>query len=379
METFPKVTQAKTGPLVPSRSQRRALRTLAAGGVTGVRVARRARAVLLLAEGHSIRGAARRVRLAPRIVHYWGHVFRQQGPDGLLGVRRQHHPPQPSKAEQVMKPVVAFLRDPRDWCRAQRVTLPMRALEWWHGRILHSLYLRATGNGTPMIVTRVQIDGLTDANWRRALKIVGTWLRRNQMILVDEQVLSEQTTGRDWGKATVRANSRTGEMTLSWTGFGQVDNLQKALREAQLHVRVRRTGEWSYGMPSLPEPKSWRTLLDRFPRPTRPVVQPLLDALDRSKGWRIALCDSCRRHGRLNFVFAVGRVNVKDCLQCRRFLSPTQRWRGRQIIPSRVTGNLPIARDGDMCSDLSAEDVPIIGEPVSRQALSTGAQGRRGR
>lgn len=68
-------------------------------------VVRRARAVLLLAEGHSSVSVARRVGLSPRHVHKWGQRFLQQGVPGLEDKPRPGRPPKfsPGVALQLVK------------------------------------------------------------------------------------------------------------------------------------------------------------------------------------------------------------------------------------------------------------------------------------
>jgi transposase len=52
-------------------------------GTTPQRVVRRARIVLLVAQGMSTRAIAQRLALTPRTVALWRRRFEQQGPDGL--------------------------------------------------------------------------------------------------------------------------------------------------------------------------------------------------------------------------------------------------------------------------------------------------------
>ncbi len=79
-------------PLTVSAVERRTLEAIVRSGTIEARLSRRARAILLLAEGASIRAAARQVSLAPRMVQHWKHAFLAHRVDGLQDAPRAGRP-----------------------------------------------------------------------------------------------------------------------------------------------------------------------------------------------------------------------------------------------------------------------------------------------
>lgn len=69
-----------------------ALEALARCGTVEARLARRARTLLLLEAGHSIRSTAERVGLAPRMVQHWKRRFLEDGVAGLEDAARPGRP-----------------------------------------------------------------------------------------------------------------------------------------------------------------------------------------------------------------------------------------------------------------------------------------------
>ena len=65
------------------RGDRRVLEARLRSPVTLQRDFKRARIVLLAAEGHSTRAIAKQVDVQPRIVSLWRHRYAEQGLDGL--------------------------------------------------------------------------------------------------------------------------------------------------------------------------------------------------------------------------------------------------------------------------------------------------------
>ena len=75
-----------------SQAAHRALEALARAGTVEARLARRARTVLLLGTGHSVRVTAERVGLAPRMVQHWKRRFLEHGVAGLEDAPRPGRP-----------------------------------------------------------------------------------------------------------------------------------------------------------------------------------------------------------------------------------------------------------------------------------------------
>ena len=66
-----------------SEAERQLLASWIRAGTTPQRVVTRARIVLLVEQGTSMRAIAQRLDLTPRTVALWRHRFEEQGPDGL--------------------------------------------------------------------------------------------------------------------------------------------------------------------------------------------------------------------------------------------------------------------------------------------------------
>lgn len=79
-------------PLKLSQADHDALEALVRWGTMEARLARRARTVLLLDAGHSVRTAAEHVGLAPRMVQYWKRRFVEHGLAGLEDAPRPGRP-----------------------------------------------------------------------------------------------------------------------------------------------------------------------------------------------------------------------------------------------------------------------------------------------
>jgi transposase len=86
MSTFPRV------PL--SHSERQTLEAIVRSGTVEARLARRARAILLVAEGLSVRTTGQQVGLAPRMVQHWKHAFLERRVEGLYDAPRPGRPKQ---------------------------------------------------------------------------------------------------------------------------------------------------------------------------------------------------------------------------------------------------------------------------------------------
>ncbi len=84
-----------THGLLLSLPDRRALEGLARKGTVEARLARRARTILLLASGASVRRTAQQVGLAPRMVQHWKRRFLAQGLSGL------HDAPRPGRPKAI--------------------------------------------------------------------------------------------------------------------------------------------------------------------------------------------------------------------------------------------------------------------------------------
>ncbi len=78
--------------LTPSPQDRHALEAIGRSGTVEARLARRARTILLLADGESVRQTAKRVGLAPRMVQYWKQRFSADGLPGLYDAPRPGRP-----------------------------------------------------------------------------------------------------------------------------------------------------------------------------------------------------------------------------------------------------------------------------------------------
>lgn len=81
-----------THGLTLSSQDRRTLEAMARSGTVEARLARRARTILLLASGASVRRTARQVGLAPRMVQHWKRRFLAQGLSGLRDAPRPGRP-----------------------------------------------------------------------------------------------------------------------------------------------------------------------------------------------------------------------------------------------------------------------------------------------
>jgi transposase len=75
-----------------SQADHEALEALVRSGTVEARLARRARTVLLLDAGHSVRTTAEHVGLAPRMVQYWKRRFAERGVAGLEDAPRPGRP-----------------------------------------------------------------------------------------------------------------------------------------------------------------------------------------------------------------------------------------------------------------------------------------------
>jgi transposase len=82
----------KLPPLQLSAADRRALDALVRAGTVEARLARRARTILLLADGHSVRTTAEHVGLASRMVQHWKRRFLEHGRQGLSDAPRPGRP-----------------------------------------------------------------------------------------------------------------------------------------------------------------------------------------------------------------------------------------------------------------------------------------------
>jgi transposase len=74
-------------------SQRRDLETMLRRTTIAVGLARRARAILLLADGHSVSAVGRMVAMQRRHLHKWMDRFREYGIAGLSDAKRTGRPP----------------------------------------------------------------------------------------------------------------------------------------------------------------------------------------------------------------------------------------------------------------------------------------------
>jgi transposase len=74
-------------------SQRRDLETMLRRTTIAVGLARRARAILLLADGHSVSAVGRMVAMQRRHLHKWMDRFREHGIAGLSDAKRTGRPP----------------------------------------------------------------------------------------------------------------------------------------------------------------------------------------------------------------------------------------------------------------------------------------------
>ena len=82
-------------PPVPlSVAERRTLAALVRSGTTEARVVRRARTILLLAAGASVRTTGQQVSLAPRMVQHWKRAFLDRRVEGLYDASRPGRPKQ---------------------------------------------------------------------------------------------------------------------------------------------------------------------------------------------------------------------------------------------------------------------------------------------
>src|SRR3990172_4672048 len=76
----------------PSPRDRQALEAIGRSGTVEARLARRARTILLLADGESVRQTAKQVGLAPRMVQHWKQRFLADGLPGLYDAPRPGRP-----------------------------------------------------------------------------------------------------------------------------------------------------------------------------------------------------------------------------------------------------------------------------------------------
>ncbi len=81
-----------TPGLTLSPQDRRALEALVRSGTVEARLARRARTILLLADGASVRKTGQQVGLAPRMVQHWKQRFLADGLSGLYDASRPGRP-----------------------------------------------------------------------------------------------------------------------------------------------------------------------------------------------------------------------------------------------------------------------------------------------
>jgi len=81
-----------TQGLILSSQDRRALEAIARSGTVEARLARRARTILLLADGRSVRKTGQQVGLAPRMVQHWKQRFIAEGVPGLDDAPRPGRP-----------------------------------------------------------------------------------------------------------------------------------------------------------------------------------------------------------------------------------------------------------------------------------------------
>lgn len=79
-------------PLTLSSSQRQSLHAIVRSGTVEARLARRARTILLLSDGLSVRTTAKQVGLAPRMVQHWKGRFIERGLAGLQDAPRPGRP-----------------------------------------------------------------------------------------------------------------------------------------------------------------------------------------------------------------------------------------------------------------------------------------------
>src|SRR3972149_4798519 len=79
-------------PLTLSPSERQALAAIVRTGTVEARLARRARAILLLADGNSVRVTGKQIGLAPRMVQHWKRAFLARRPQGLYDAPRPGGP-----------------------------------------------------------------------------------------------------------------------------------------------------------------------------------------------------------------------------------------------------------------------------------------------
>lgn len=78
--------------LTLSRSERQALEAIVRSGTVEARLARRARAILLLADGYSVRVTGKQIGLAPRMVQHWKRTFLARRLQGLYDAPRPGRP-----------------------------------------------------------------------------------------------------------------------------------------------------------------------------------------------------------------------------------------------------------------------------------------------
>ena len=85
-------SMATITPVTVSAAEQRTLEAIVRSGTIEARLSRRARAILLLAEGASVRATSRQVGLAPRMVQHWKHAFLAHRVDGLEDAPRAGRP-----------------------------------------------------------------------------------------------------------------------------------------------------------------------------------------------------------------------------------------------------------------------------------------------
>ncbi|WP_256469694.1 MULTISPECIES: helix-turn-helix domain-containing protein [unclassified Bradyrhizobium] len=88
-----------------SRKDRTVLEACCRSPVTLQRDLKRARIVLLAADGRSTRSIAKEVGVQPRIVSLWRHRYADRGLEGLQDKRNRHEAPtSPSRGSPAIQP-----------------------------------------------------------------------------------------------------------------------------------------------------------------------------------------------------------------------------------------------------------------------------------
>jgi hypothetical protein len=86
-------TESKPRPVTLTVAQRQGLETMLRRTTLAAGLARRARAILLLADGHSVSEVGRLVSMQRRHLYKWMERFRQHGIAGLCDAKRTGRPP----------------------------------------------------------------------------------------------------------------------------------------------------------------------------------------------------------------------------------------------------------------------------------------------